>query len=98
MALTQARLGSDDVWGSHRVTPWTLTGDSSYVTGGYTPLSFGIRLILGLFQLSTNTVGYSVMYNSVTGKIQFYLNGTEVANAANISAVSVNAFIVSVDD
>lgn len=72
---------------------------SGYPTGGYTfPVSLateygqlGIRTLVGVSQVATNTAGlaYTASWNSQTGKLLVFTAGSQVADNTNIATVGV---------
>lgn len=71
------------------VTSITVTGDTSYPTGGYsiTAASLGMKAILGMAPLGNNTAaaGFEANWNTQTGKLQFYSGAlAEVTNATDV--------------
>ena len=93
-ALAWARIAdSEDVWGKHRVTFWTLTLSSTlYVAGGMavSGATFGIKAILGMFEVActplTTTSDYVAKYNSATGKVQLFGTGASDTAALDEAA------------
>lgn len=81
MSLTVSLTGD---WleslGSKRAVTFSITGDSSYTTGGYafTPANVGLGVID--FAEFDNAGGYVAYYNSATGKIQFFVDGGNLPN------------------
>jgi hypothetical protein len=74
----------------------TITGDSSYATGGYavTPASFGMNSITGIVPLGV-VAGNVAQYDATNAKIRFIVaaTGAEVANTTNV-ATSILPVIV----
>lgn len=90
--------GPNLVLGPLRVVNTTITGDSSYPTGGSSlpAASFGLDAILftsaEIQNLSgTNSTGVStVVYNVTTSKLQCFGATSETSNATNLSGVTFN--------
>lgn len=75
--------------GAIRRAFFTVTPDTSYPTGGYalTPAQFGLVSIIAVDANPSQGAGHPVVYNTTTGKLQWFTSGgTEVANAVNLSA------------
>jgi len=99
MAITLVRIQSDlIIGGNRRASLWNVTGDSFYPSGGYavTGANFGLRSIEGIDQWGTNTTGSTCVYNTLTGKLQFYTNGSEASG--NIATVINKILVISTDD
>ena len=93
MALTSTILGSA-VPGNLRRVRATVTGDSSYPTGGYTltPATFGLQFLghyVVIGPTGASTVAAEAAQNPANGKLLFLApSGAEVTAATNVSAVS----------
>ena len=112
MALTfTSVVGGGDVWGRHRVDLRTITGDSSYPTGGYAIAgpTIGLRSIVGMIPLggATAALGLFPFWNTTTNKLQFFYPtetgtspnvGGEVPNGTNLSTITNLFLIVSLDN
>ena len=89
MAATSTNVFRGDV-GAAYVSIDKLSFDASYTTGGYTvPGTIGMTSIFGLHQKATNTagIGYLIVYNSQTSKIQvLWTGGATAAALAEITA------------
>lgn len=102
MALTSVSvdlLGNvvAQVPGAKRQLAMTLTGDASYPTGGYpvTFATFGMNEAIEQVMLNPSSGAHLVVWDSVNSKIKFFTAvATEVANAVNLSAVTVKALII----
>ena len=69
-----------------------ITGDSSYPSGGYAvPSSVGIGTLLGVTTMGMNTAGqgYTVSYNTTTGKLQYLWPAGSAAVMAEITTGTV---------
>jgi len=66
--------------GSKRATNFSITGDSSYPTGGYavTPAQVGLGVVD--FWEFGNGSGYVLEYVVATGKVKFYVDGGNLPN------------------
>jgi len=72
----------------------TITGDSSYPTGGYAISFPGITNVV-FADIQSSSTGHPCAWNYSTGKLQFFANGgTEVTAATNLSAVTVRAAVL----
>lgn len=71
-----------------------VTGDTSYVTGGYsvTAASVGLGQIRGASPAGANTTLYTGRWNNATSKVEFVNGGTEASG--NVSAVSVDMLFI----
>lgn len=96
MAVTATILGRAVPGNLARVRA-VITGDTSYPTGGYliTPALFGFQFLghavcTGLSSIGGTVVGDAV-FNEATNRLLFVSPaGTEVANATNVSTITVN--------
>ncbi len=104
MAATVAKVkGRGDVQMGARVEGAIadLTGDASYVTGGYavTPAMFGLKRIIAIIDLGTaitaGATGKILEYDAVNSKVKILQTGgaintpfAEVANASNQSTTT----------
>jgi hypothetical protein len=70
----------------------TITGDSSYATGGYavTAANFNLNAITGIVCLGNNTARHAV-YDPTAGKVLFIVTatGAEVANTTNVATTAI---------
>lgn len=72
----------------------TITADASYPTGGYAVTFPGITNVL-FADVQSSSSGHPAVWNYSTGKLQFFTSGgTEVANAASLSGVTVRAAVL----
>lgn len=103
MALTISNFRRDSI-GSVRQNTFTVTGDSSYPTGGYSlaPISVGFHNVVGWDTdfMYNGTNGYVAKYNQSTNKLLFFDSTTgapnplvEVPNATNLSAYSATCTV-----
>ena len=70
----------------------TITGDSSYPTGGYaiTPQSLGFAVAITFMDPNMSSAAHIIVWNASTQKLQFFsAQGTEVANTTDVHTVSV---------
>lgn len=88
--------------GTRRTSFHRLVLDASYPTNGYPydPKSFGFQGVVGAIFLSPRSVAATVTtrfeYDYVNKKVKAFVTstGAEVANATNLSTVSIDAFVV----
>lgn len=109
MALTIASVKHNVVGGSYEHIV-TITGDSSYATGGEVLADVDINALLpklggklvanatsaGLIQFfvsERDTSGRELALDRTNFKILFYAAGAEIANATNLSAVTIRAIV-----
>ena len=87
MALTLGTIERTSE-GSHHVTYLDITFDSAYPTGGeaLTVGQLGLRSVL--FFEAENRKGYNFEYDRANGKILAFNGTTQVANNADLSAVT----------
>lgn len=81
------------VTGDKRRTIGTITGDTSYPTGGYsiTPNQMGLATVLlvdveNLLNTSSTTAIDAARYRISTNKLQIFSGSNEVANLTDVSA------------
>lgn len=95
MALTFTRIpeGEDIFGGKNKVMTLDVTFDTSYVTGGMpiAPASFGMKFFFGLEVIAHNTAAalYFFNYDSQAGTLVALTGGAQVANATNLSTLTV---------
>jgi hypothetical protein len=83
----------------------TLVGDATYPTGGSTGLQAKLQTLRGdgrviITAIMTDGAGYLVHYNNANDKLLFYVQDAggalaDVANATDLSAVTVKMVIIS---
>jgi hypothetical protein len=90
--------------GDRKWKDFTITGDSSYPTGGY-PLdaqALGFNVITGahvtnLIGIDSSAGAYAATdayYNTASNKLRFLApSGAEVASGANVSTISFKGFV-----
>lgn len=66
--------------GSKRAVNFSITGDSSYPTGGYSLTAANVGLGVVDFWEFDNASGYIVAYNATTSKLLFYVDGANLPN------------------
>jgi len=71
-----------------------VTGDTSYVSGGYafTPGLLGLGTIVAVAPAGANTTLYSAVHDNVANKLAFMNGGSEASG--NISAVKVKVIVL----
>lgn len=86
----------DKLVGNQGTTSGAIQLDSSYPTGGYPVLKFGLSAIGTVFFM--HPPGYVISYNIATDKIMVFDSGAagatfaEVPNATNLSALQLVGF------
>ena len=90
-----------DTRGKYRTTQFTVTGDTSYPSGGYaiSPANIGFTKILGAVMIGANSAaagGILPVWNQGTGKLQlFYPTGGGVAAPGSLADPIVNTGAVT---
>jgi len=77
----------------------TVTGDSSYTTGGYavTPTQFGLTTIYAMVAAGMSNGRYA-QYDATTGKVVFYerATGAETTAATNVTTNVIPVIVYGV--
>ena len=94
---------SDNVAGRLHLKTVTITGDSSYPTGGYalTPAQVGFTSIVAVLFSDASALGVQATYDYTNQKVKLFWTGAglsaalaEVTNATNVSTAVLRALII----